>query len=63
MAATIDCPSLVETLRARTTIRPHLTPTPLRRYESLCRLMGAEVWVKHENHNPTGTEGISRYLG
>ena len=47
--------SLNETLRARKVIRTHLTPTPLRRYESLCRLVGADVWVKHENHNPTGT--------
>ena len=47
--------SLSETLRARTIIRPHLKPAPLRRYESLCRLIGADVWVKHENHNPTGT--------
>jgi threonine dehydratase len=47
--------SLNETLRARTIIRPYLNPTPLRRYESLCRLIGADVYVKHENHNPTGT--------
>ena len=47
--------SLNETLRARTIIRPLLKPAPLRRYESLCRLIGADVWVKHENHNPTGT--------
>ena len=47
--------SLNETLRARTVIRPYLKPTPLRRYESLCRLLGTNVWVKHENHNPTGT--------
>lgn len=47
--------SLSETLGARTIIRPHLNPTPLRRYQSLCKLIGAEVWVKHENHNPTGT--------
>jgi threonine dehydratase len=47
--------SLNETLRARTIIRPYLSPTPLRRYESLCRLIGAQVWIKHENHNLTGT--------
>ncbi len=53
---TVETPiSLTEVLRAREVIRPHLRPTPLRRYESLCRLVGAEVWVKHENQNLTGT--------
>ena len=47
--------SLGATLGARTVIRPFLNPTPLRRYESLCRLVGADVWVKHENQNLTGT--------
>jgi threonine dehydratase len=55
MAQTDHPISLKETLRARITIRPYLNPTPLRRYESLCRLVGADVRVKHENHNPTGT--------
>jgi threonine dehydratase len=40
---------------ARRVIRDRVPPTPLRRYESLCRLIGAEVFVKHENHNQTGT--------
>ena len=55
---TADAPtpiSLTEVLRARQTLRPHLRPTPLRRYESLCRLVGADVYVKHENQNLTGT--------
>ena len=47
--------SLNETLRARKAIRPHLNPTPLRRYESLCRLVGTDIWVKHENQNLTGS--------
>lgn len=47
--------SLNQTLGAREAIRPFLRPTPLRSYESLNRLLQAEVWVKHENHNPTGT--------
>ena len=41
-------------LDAARQIRPYLQPTPLRRYPSLDRLVGAEVHVKHENHNPTG---------
>ena len=35
-------------------IAPYLDPTPLRSYPSLDRLVGAEVLVKHENHQPTG---------
>ena len=47
--------SLARTLGAREIIRPHLSPTPLRQYPSLNRHIGAQVCVKHENHNPTGT--------
>jgi threonine dehydratase len=47
--------SLAEVVRARRVVAQVLPPTPLRRYESLCRLVGADVWVKHENQNPTGT--------
>ena len=41
-------------LAARERIAPYLRPTPLRTYPSLDRLVGAEVWIKHENHLPTG---------
>lgn len=47
--------SLNAALGAREVIRAHLAPTPLRRYPSLDRLIGATVFIKHENHNPTGT--------
>jgi threonine dehydratase len=47
-------PTLVEVLDAAHRIRPYLSPTPLRRYPALDRIVGAEVHVKHENHNPTG---------
>ena len=47
--------SLAGTVAARDIIRAHLAPTPLRQYPSLDRLIGARVFVKHENHNPTGT--------
>ena len=45
----------LEVIRAGSVIAGHLRPSPLRRYESLSRMIGAEVFVKHENHNPTGT--------
>jgi threonine dehydratase len=47
-------PTLRDVLAARTRIRPHLSPTPLRRSPALSRLVGADIWVKHENLNPTG---------
>ena len=47
-------PEFTDVLDAARQIRPYLQPTPLRRYPSLDRLVGAEVHVKHENHNPTG---------
>jgi threonine dehydratase len=47
-------PDFSDVLDAAKQIRPYLQPTPLRRYPSLDRLVGTEVYVKHENHNPTG---------
>jgi threonine dehydratase len=47
-------PTLTDVLDAARQIRPYLQPTPLRRYAALDRLAGAELYVKHENHNPTG---------
>ncbi len=45
---------LADVLDARRRIRPYLRPTPLYRYGGLDELVGAEVWVKHENHQPVG---------
>jgi threonine dehydratase len=47
-------PTFSDVLDAARQIRPHLQPTPLRNYPALDRLVGAQVQVKHENHNPTG---------
>lgn len=47
--------SMSNALGARKVIGKHLTATPLRQYNSLNRLVGAQVFVKHENHNPTNT--------
>jgi threonine dehydratase len=51
---TLTPPSLVDILSARLRIRPHLEPSPLRNYPAIDRLVGAHVWVKHENLLPTG---------
>lgn len=47
-------PQFRDVLDARRVISPYLDPTPVRRYGSLDALVGAEVFVKHENHLPTG---------
>jgi threonine dehydratase len=47
-------PTFQDVLLARQTIAPYLRPTPLYFYQSLSDLLGAQVWVKHENHQPVG---------
>jgi threonine dehydratase len=47
-------PTLADVLDARRRISPHLRPTPLFAYAALDELIGAAVFVKHENHQPTG---------
>jgi threonine dehydratase len=52
----VDWPTitLADVLEARRRISPHLRATPLYPYAGLDELVGAEVWVKHENHQPVG---------
>jgi threonine dehydratase len=50
----MDLPTFQDILRARKIIAPYLRPTPLYFYQGLSDLVGAEVWVKHENHQPVG---------
>ena len=47
-------PTFDDVLAARERIAPHLRPTPLYSWPALRELVGAEVWVKHENHQPVG---------
>ncbi|HAJ75964.1 MAG TPA: threonine ammonia-lyase [Gammaproteobacteria bacterium] len=47
--------NLEEVRRAREAVYTHLVPTQLTKYENLSRLLDANVYVKHENHNPTGS--------
>src|SRR5215510_14385482 len=47
-------PDLADVLAARQRIAPYLRPTPLYRYPALDAMTGTHVWVKHENHQPTG---------
>ncbi len=45
-------PTFTDVLLARETIAPYLSPTPLYHYPGLSNKVGAEIWVKHENHQP-----------
>src|SRR5690242_10985808 len=47
-------PDLAEVLAARQRIAPYLPVTALYRYPALDAVTGAQVWVKHENHQPVG---------
>ena len=47
-------PSFADVLAARRRIAAYLRPTPLFRYPALDELLGTEVYVKHENHQPIG---------
>jgi threonine dehydratase len=47
-------PTLADVLEARRRISPHLRPTPLFGYAALNGLLDANVFVKHENHQPIG---------
>lgn len=46
--------NLPEVLAAKHRIAPYVNRTPLYTYPALSELVGTEVWVKHENHLPTG---------
>jgi threonine dehydratase len=52
---TLAPPTFTDVLMARRRIAPHLSPTPLYAYRGLTDQVGAaEVFVKHENHQPVG---------
>ena len=47
-------PTLHDIIAARPNVYRYLKPTPLYHYSGLSELVGAQVWVKHENHQPVG---------
>lgn len=49
-----EMPTLHDVIAARPHVYRFLKPTPLYRYFGLSDLIGATVWVKHENHQPIG---------
>ncbi|MDA0834879.1 MAG: threonine/serine dehydratase [Planctomycetota bacterium] len=50
----MQLPIFTDVLAARDVIRPYLLRTPSLRYPLLDKLLDAKVYVKHENHLPTG---------
>jgi len=53
-SALLEIPTLADVEDARRRIATHLPSTPLYEHAALSELVGAEVFVKHENHLPTG---------
>jgi threonine dehydratase len=47
-------PTLQDIKAAQRHVYLHLKPTPLHHYATLSALLGAQVWIKHENHQPIG---------
>ena len=47
-------PTFADVLHAHTVVRRYLSPTPLYNYPALDAVLGAEVWLKHENYQPIG---------
>ncbi len=47
-------PSLAQLEEASALVHEIMPPTPQYAWPLLCAELGAQVWVKHENHNPIG---------
>lgn len=47
-------PTLQDIYAARPRVRAVVPPTPLMKHPLLDEATGLDIWVKHENHNPTG---------
>jgi threonine dehydratase len=49
-----EFPTLQDIYAARKHVYRYLSPTPLQHYATLSALIGAEIYIKHENHQPVG---------
>lgn len=47
-------PTLAELDATSELVHQHVAPTPQLRWPQLCRALGTDVWLKHENHTPIG---------
>ncbi len=50
----MNAPTLADILKARQNVGRYLPRTPLHHYPALDDVVGTQVWVKHENHQPIG---------
>jgi threonine dehydratase len=50
----MPAPTLQDVYRARERLNGFVRPTPLMRHPLLVEESGLDIYVKHENHNPTG---------
>lgn len=48
-------PTFPDVLKAKKTISPFLLKTPLHYYPTLSTMLGFDVYIKHENHQPIGS--------
>jgi threonine dehydratase len=59
-------PTLLDVIAAKGRIAPYITRTPLHHYLTLDKLLGAQVYVKHENHQRLGAfkmrGGVNFYM-
>jgi threonine dehydratase len=53
-AVAVPLPTIDEIKEAQDLVYAVMPPTPQIVWPLLCQRLGAEVWVKHENHTPTG---------
>jgi len=51
----LRAPAFEDVLDARVRVYAGMSGSPFRRYPLLDEWLGCEAWVKHENHNPTGS--------
>jgi threonine dehydratase len=49
-----ETPSLHDIIAAQKIVYRYLKPTPLHHYATLSELVGAQIYIKHENHQPVG---------
>ena len=50
----LQFPTFQDVLAAQERIRPYLAPTPFYSYPAMNELVGATVFIKHENYQPVG---------
>jgi len=50
----LEKPDFSDVLKARRRIQPYLRRTPMHSYAAINELVGAEVYIKHENYQPVG---------